>query len=141
MIPISIKHKLWHTKALAETIPGNYAEGAALYREARLLDTKTPIAGDALVRELEALRTLDCKQMYIDVLKSWTPLERITWLIWNYSNEGDIRQAHFRDCAASLGEGEFIVSVYQEAIQFFGHYQCKCASETSSQPWFNPGFA
>ncbi|KAJ3481097.1 hypothetical protein NLG97_g7910 [Lecanicillium saksenae] len=116
-VPVTIQHELWHTKALIEGALGNHGEAALCYREARAADPTTMVPGAALVRELAAYRIMDDKKAYLATLKTWTPLERLTWLVWDYSTEGDIRHAYFCDCAASLGEVDFIVSVYQETVR------------------------
>jgi tetratricopeptide (TPR) repeat protein len=117
-VPVPIKQEIWITKALVETKLGDLSAAAASYRGARAVDPSVMVSGEYLVKELAIHRKNDDKHAYISTIKTWTPLERLTWLAWNYTIEGEVRQAYFRDCATALNEKNFIVSVYQETVHF-----------------------
>ncbi|KAM0551741.1 hypothetical protein ACHAPJ_008308 [Fusarium lateritium] len=77
-------------------------------------DGVTPAAD--LIDELEVVEKKQDKIEYIRKLKSWSLLERITWIASNYSEDNEGRLERFCDIATETGEQNFIVNFYQEAI-------------------------
>ncbi|KAI9151987.1 Short-chain dehydrogenase/reductase sthC [Paramyrothecium foliicola] len=115
-VPKALKQQAWIVLARSEGKDQPQAASKS-YREARAVDP-TSISGEALVGELLVFQKRDDKVAYIETLKSLSDLERLTWLTWNYSDDGEDRQCYFRDFAAATNEGDFMISVYEQSIKY-----------------------
>ena len=117
-IPTSLKRLVLTTKAQVETSQGNTVAASEAYAAARTIDPTGLSTGKTLTRELALVADKDDREGYMRTLKSWSPLERLTWLCSDYEDKGTRRNAVFCDIATATGESEFLVSVYTEAIRY-----------------------
>lgn len=114
---VTAQTKRWATitKARVEVYRDDTETAAASFAKARLLDPTVLTPGNVLEEELDIFEK-DQKSRHIETLKSWSPLERLTWMAWNYEDYGIDRHAILRDIAVETGEKEFVVGMYQESI-------------------------
>ncbi|RFU74716.1 hypothetical protein TARUN_7528 [Trichoderma arundinaceum] len=117
-IPTSLKRLALLAKAEVETKLGMREAAAESYAQAKIIDPTGLTPGDALVKELELFEKVFDNTGYFDTLKSWSPVDRLTWMAWNYCNEGYERHIKLRSLAIKEGEADFVIESYKSAIQF-----------------------
>jgi tetratricopeptide (TPR) repeat protein len=117
-VPPALKRTVYTTKARAEAKLGHEDAALQSFADAKAADPEGVTPGADLVDELTVLDKRTDRSEYIRVLKSWGLLERITWLAWNYEDDGEDRHALFCDIAVEQGEEAFIVSFYQDVVGF-----------------------
>ena len=115
-VPASVKRSGLMTKAKIEAKLKHWDASADAYAQARLVDPSGLTPGNALVRELAPFDEKDDYDGYIRTLKSWTPIERLTWMAWDYSEAGSSRHANLRRIARVMDAGPFLIDVYTEAL-------------------------
>ncbi|KAM5378662.1 hypothetical protein ACJZ2D_004461 [Fusarium nematophilum] len=93
-------------------------EAAESYRQARQVDTTILTPGNVLEEELAIFEEDEDMTRYVETLKKWTPLERLTWMAWQYEDYAIERHALLRDVAVETGEVEFIAKMYEESIKY-----------------------
>ncbi|KAF5679594.1 hypothetical protein FHETE_759 [Fusarium heterosporum] len=113
-----LKRKVYTTCARAQSKLGLSDHALESYAQAKTSDPEGITPGEDLVDELKLVDKKKDKIDYIQMLKSWSLLERITWIASDYIHEGEERHATFCDIASETGEQEFIVTFYEEAISF-----------------------
>lgn len=117
-IPPSLRRTIHSTCARAQWELGYSDPALESYAKAKASDPDGITPGDDLTGELTVVQRREDKRDYIQKLKKWSLLERITWLASDYIYDGDEKLAFFCDIACELGEQEFIVQFYEEAIEF-----------------------
>ncbi|KAL2676439.1 hypothetical protein Neosp_010197 [[Neocosmospora] mangrovei] len=117
-VPPPLKRIVHTTCAKTQKKMGYLGPALKSYADAKSADPDGITPAEDLVGELKVLDRKRDKTEYIQVLKSWSLLERITWLASNYADEGEERHAIFCDIACETGEQEFIVKFYEEVIGF-----------------------
>ncbi|KAF7563389.1 hypothetical protein G7046_g719 [Stylonectria norvegica] len=117
-IPPALKREALITKARIEVKREDNDAAAISYAEARSADPATLTPGDVLEEEVDMFVDYDDKAFYINTLKSWTSLERLTWMAWKYEDLSGDRHAILRDIAAESGEKAFVIDAYKEAIGY-----------------------
>jgi tetratricopeptide (TPR) repeat protein len=120
-IPPVVKRAALVTKARVELRRHDKAGAAKSYAEARAADPSNLTAGDVLEEELD-LNYKDYKEEeyrgVIATLKAWTPLEKLAFLTWDYEDMADGRHDMLLDVAATTGEVDYMIKVYEEAIKY-----------------------
>ncbi|KAH6665285.1 hypothetical protein F5X68DRAFT_250052 [Plectosphaerella plurivora] len=117
-VPSPLKRTVFTTKARAEAKLNHEDAALKSFADAKAADPEGATPGADLVDELEVLDKRTDRSEYIRVLKSWGLLERITWLAWNFEDDGEDRHALFCDIAVEQHEEAFMVSFYQEVVDF-----------------------
>ncbi|GFP58593.1 hypothetical protein TASIC1_0010040400 [Trichoderma asperellum] len=117
-VPTSLKRLALLAKAKVETRLGMREAAAESYTQAKLIDPTGLTPGNSLVSELNLFEKASDHAGYFRTLKSWNSNDRLTWMAWNYCNEGDDRHEELRALAIKEGEAEFIIEAYKDAIQF-----------------------
>ncbi|KAM5349900.1 hypothetical protein ACJ41O_006405 [Fusarium nematophilum] len=117
-VPPHLKRLVHTTCARAQRKLDNLGAALESYTAAKAADPDGTTPAEDLVGELKVLDKKVDKTEFIQVLKSWSLLERITWLASNYADEGEGRHSLFCDIACETGEKDFIVKFYQEVISF-----------------------
>ncbi|KAM6506585.1 hypothetical protein FSOLCH5_013559 [Fusarium solani] len=117
-VPPHLKRIVYTTCARAQKKLGYLGPALKSYADAKSADPDGITPAEDLVGELKVLDRKKDKTEYIQVLKSWSLLERITWLASNYADEGEERHAVFCDIACETGEQEFMVKFYEEVTGF-----------------------
>jgi tetratricopeptide (TPR) repeat protein len=114
--PAKKKQAIWVEKARIEAKIGHKADALSSYGKAKAANPSQLTTGDALDEELHLF--LDDRQKYLSVFKSWTPLERLTWMGWRYADWESNRHRDLRDVSAEAGETDFVIKAYEESIQY-----------------------
>ncbi|KAL6901086.1 hypothetical protein GGI43DRAFT_367968 [Trichoderma evansii] len=117
-VPTSLKRLALLAKASVETKLGMREAAAESYTQAKLIDPTGLSPGDSLVKELNLFEKASDHAGYFRTLKSWSFNDRLTWMAWNYCNDGQERHIKLRALALKEGEAEFLIEVYKDAIQF-----------------------
>ncbi|KAJ4251856.1 hypothetical protein NW762_011153 [Fusarium torreyae] len=117
-IPPVLKREAYATKARIEAQLEKYDEALQSFTQARLSDPAGLTPGDVLEEEIGMFSEREDKTRYIEILKSWNPLERLTWMAWEYPDEYADRHDVVRDAAVQANEIEFIQSIYEESIKY-----------------------
>ncbi|KAF5492119.1 hypothetical protein CGCS363_v010369 [Colletotrichum siamense] len=117
-IPGHLKRAVCTTYARAQTELQNFDSALQYYTEAKKSDPDGITPASDLVAELSVFYRKADQAGYIKALRSWTLLERITWLASNYATEGEDRLALLCDIAVQTGEKQFIVEFYEQAVAF-----------------------
>lgn len=117
-VPTSLKRLALMTKARIQTRRKEWDMAAESYAAAKHIDPEGQTPGDALVRELAIFEKRSDDAGYIRTLKSWSPLDMLTWMAWNYPDDGEDRHWKFRCIGIKTGEGDFVIDAYSSAIKF-----------------------
>ncbi|UKZ68188.1 uncharacterized protein TrAtP1_009223 [Trichoderma atroviride] len=117
-VPTSLKRLALLAKAKIETKRGMREDAAESYTLAKLIDPTGLSSGDSLVSELNLFEKASDYAGYFQTLKSWSSSNRLTWMAWNYCNEGQERHDVLRALALQEGETEFLIEAYKDAAQF-----------------------
>ncbi|QGI94934.1 hypothetical protein CEK26_008003 [Fusarium fujikuroi] len=117
-IPPALKRTVYTTCARTQTKLRQYDAALDSFSKAKASDADGITPGQDLVDELRVVERRKDKSQYIQMLKEWSLVERITWIASDYAEDGEERHALFCDIASETGEQEFIVKFYQEAIDF-----------------------
>ncbi|EEU37966.1 uncharacterized protein NECHADRAFT_84310 [Fusarium vanettenii 77-13-4] len=117
-VPPHLKRIVHTACAKAQKKMGYLGPALKSYADAKSADPDGITPAEDLVGELKVLDRKRDKTEYIQVLKSWSLLERITWLASNYEDEGEERHSIFCDIACETGEQEFMVKFYEEVTGF-----------------------
>lgn len=112
------------TQARIEVECGNITIAAGLYAKAKTFNPNSLSWGGYLDQEVALYRDTDDHVGHIGVLKKWTPIDRLTWLVWGF--EGFVlapaRHANFQDAALRAGEQASMIEVYEEAIRHLDNF-------------------
>ncbi|KAE9575143.1 hypothetical protein CGMCC3_g8860 [Colletotrichum fructicola] len=117
-IPGHLKRAVCTTYARVQTELRNFDSALQYYTEAKNSDPDGITPASDLVAELSVFYQKADQAGYIEALKSWTILERITWLASDYATEGEDRVALFCDIAVQTGEKQFVVEFYEQVVAF-----------------------
>lgn len=117
-VPPSLKRESYVTKARIEVELEKYDEAVESYVQARRSDPAGLTTGDVLDEEITIFSEDEDMRRYIDTLKQWSPLERLTWMAWDYEDSWAERHELIRDATAKTGEADFIVQIYKESIKY-----------------------
>lgn len=117
-VPAPLRRNVHTTHAKVQRKLGLLGPALESYAQAKASDPDGITPGEDLVGELKVVDRKEDKTEYIQMLKGWSLLERITWLASEYLDEGEERHATFCDIASETGEKEFIVQFYEEATSF-----------------------
>ncbi|SPJ78834.1 uncharacterized protein FTOL_07225 [Fusarium torulosum] len=117
-VPPPLKRIVYTTHARVQRKLGLLVPALESYAQAKASDPDGITPGEDLVGELKVVDKKEDKTDYIQMLKGWSLLERITWLASEYVDEGEERHAMFCDIASETGEKDFIVKFYEEATNF-----------------------
>ncbi|KAF5975526.1 hypothetical protein FBULB1_7306 [Fusarium bulbicola] len=116
-VPPALKRKVYTTLARAQRKLRQYDAALESFLKAKQSDPDGITPGQDLVDELKVVEKKD-KVQYIQMLKGWSLVERITRIASDYAEDGEERHAFFCDIASETGEQDFIVKFYEEAIDF-----------------------
>ncbi|KAF4943272.1 hypothetical protein FSARC_14969 [Fusarium sarcochroum] len=117
-IPSVLKREAYATKARIESELEKYDEALHSFTQARLSDPAGLTPGDVLEEEIGMFSEREDKTRYIEILKSWNPLERLTWMAWEYPDEYSYRHDLVRDAALQTNKVDFIQAIYEESIKY-----------------------
>ncbi|KAK7424652.1 hypothetical protein QQZ08_008535 [Neonectria magnoliae] len=117
-VPPTVRRSVILTKARTEVELEKYDEAAESYNKSRISDPTNLTAGNVLEEEIDLFSDEDHTKSYMDTLKKWSPLERLTWMAWKYEDLSGDRHAHLRDVAVQTGETDFIIQMYEEGIRY-----------------------
>ncbi|KAJ0347263.1 hypothetical protein KNSL1_006622 [Colletotrichum chrysophilum] len=117
-IPGHLKRAVCTTYARVQTELRNFDSALQYYTEAKNSDPDGITPASDLVAELSVFYQKADQAGYIEALKSWTILERITWLASDYATEGEDRVALLCDIAVQTGEKQFVVEFYEQVVAF-----------------------
>ncbi|KAK2778817.1 hypothetical protein CKAH01_11591 [Colletotrichum kahawae] len=117
-IPGHLKRSVCISYARAQTQLRDFDSALQHYSEAKNSDPDGITPASDLVAELSVFFRKADQAGYIQALKSWSLLERITWLASNYATEGEDRLALLCDIAVQAGEKQFIVEFYEQVVAF-----------------------
>ncbi|KLO89182.1 uncharacterized protein LW93_12603 [Fusarium fujikuroi] len=117
-IPPALKRTVYTTCARTQTKLRQYDAALDSFSKAKASDADGITPGQDLVDELRVVERRKDKSQYIQMLKEWSLVERITWIASEYAEEGEERQAIFADIASETGEQDFIVKFHEEAVAF-----------------------
>ncbi|CAM1507730.1 Fc.00g045780.m01.CDS01 [Cosmosporella sp. VM-42] len=114
----SLKRWATITKARIEVERGEKDAAAASFAKARSLDPATLTPGDVLEEELEIFVEDEDRRPFIGRLKSWSPLEKLGWIAWNYDDLGTNRHELLCDIAVETREEDYVIEIYKEVIGY-----------------------
>ncbi|KAL7943602.1 hypothetical protein V8C42DRAFT_327965 [Trichoderma barbatum] len=117
-VPTSLKRLALLAKAEVETKLKMREAAAESYTKAKAIDPTGLTSGDALVKEIELFEKVSDYAGYFRTLKSWSAIDRLTWMAWNYCDEGHERHDRLRSLAIKEGEADLLIETYKSAIQF-----------------------
>ncbi|KAJ3949017.1 uncharacterized protein N0V96_000125 [Colletotrichum fioriniae] len=117
-VPLSLRHAVCITKARVEAKLEMNEAAAISYAHARSVDPTILMTGEILNEELDLFSEENSKKGFIGVLKSWSPLQRLTWLCWEYDDYHDERSRLLRNVAIQSGEVDLIIQLYLDSIQY-----------------------
>ncbi|KAF5247033.1 hypothetical protein FAUST_885, partial [Fusarium austroamericanum] len=117
-VPPSLKRITYTTYARSQRKLGHSDSALESFAKAKTSDPDGITPGQDLVDELKVVEKRKSKSEYIQMIKQWSLLERITWVSSEYVSEGEDRHAFFCDIASETGEQDFIVRFYEEVIAF-----------------------
>ncbi|RTE79591.1 hypothetical protein BHE90_005917 [Fusarium euwallaceae] len=106
------------TKARIEVKLEKFEEAAQTYTQAKLVDPNGLTIGDVLDEEIAIFSKDEERKGFMDVLKKWSPLERLTWMAWQHETMGPDRHRVIRDAAIKAGETDFLIQMYEESIKY-----------------------
>ncbi|OBS23261.1 hypothetical protein FPOA_03813 [Fusarium poae] len=117
-VPPSLQRTV-HTACARTQWELGYSEAALeSYAKAKASDPEGITPGEDLSAELTVVERREDKTDYIQKLKNWSLLERITWLASDFIYDAEEKLVIFCDIACERGEQDFIVRFYEEAIEF-----------------------
>ncbi|KAF5003633.1 hypothetical protein FDECE_9839 [Fusarium decemcellulare] len=116
--PAWLKRKSYVTKAKVEVELEKNEDAAESFTKARLSDPNGLTSGDILDEEITVYEDDEDKTEYINILKKWNPLERLTWMAWEYDDLGVGRHCYLRDIAVQTKETDFVIQTYEESIKY-----------------------
>ncbi|KAF4345314.1 hypothetical protein FBEOM_718 [Fusarium beomiforme] len=116
-VPPTLKRLVYTTCARAQRKIGMSDAALESFSRAKSSDPDGITPGQDLVDELAVVERRKDKTQYIQMLKQWSLLERITWIASDYVSWGE-KHTVFCDIASETGEQDFIVKFYEEAISF-----------------------
>lgn len=87
------------------------------YQEARKAYPSQPMSGVYLQNEFDIVFDKKNDTCVLDLVRQWTPLERLAWMTWGYDDDGDDQHEYFQKAAGRLQEQGFMVQVYIEVIK------------------------
>ncbi|KAH6991857.1 hypothetical protein EDB82DRAFT_459229 [Fusarium venenatum] len=117
-MPPSLQRTVHTACARAQWELGNSEPALESYSKAKASDPDGITPGEDLSAELTVVERREDKTDYIQKLKNWSLLERITWLASEFIYVAEEKLDMFCDIACERGEQDFIVSFYEEAIEF-----------------------
>ncbi|KAL7768437.1 hypothetical protein ACKLNR_002738 [Fusarium oxysporum f. sp. zingiberi] len=117
-VPPPLKRIVYTAYARAQRKLGQLDAALESFAKAKASDPDGITPGEDLVDELQVVERKADKSAYIQMLKQWSLLERITWIASDYADKGEDRHAIFCDIASETGEQDFMVKFYEEAIDF-----------------------
>ncbi|KAL6864636.1 hypothetical protein J3F83DRAFT_742527 [Trichoderma novae-zelandiae] len=117
-VPTSLKRAAFLAKAELEGKFKMRDDAAESYAKAKAVDPTGTTSGDALEGEIELFEKVADNAGYFRTLKSWGPIDRLTWMAWNFCNQGHGRHNKLRSLAIKEGEVDFLIEAYKDAIQF-----------------------
>ncbi|KAL7802262.1 hypothetical protein V8C44DRAFT_345495 [Trichoderma aethiopicum] len=117
-VPPSLKRSALLAKAELEGKLKMRDAAAESYTKAKAIDPTGATSGDALEREIELFEKVADYAGYFRTLKNWSPIDRLTWMAWNYCNQGHERHDKLRSLAFREGEVDFLIEAYKDAIRF-----------------------
>ncbi|RBR06164.1 uncharacterized protein FIESC28_11179 [Fusarium coffeatum] len=112
----SDKRDAWTIKGSIEVLLGNKEEAAHSFAQARKSDPTGLTPGEALEEEI-VLFANSSPERFIEVLKDWNPLERLTYLAHDFQEGGRLLHSRIRDAALKTHEEQFVLEVYEDAIK------------------------
>ncbi|KAK2760824.1 hypothetical protein FQN54_002062 [Arachnomyces sp. PD_36] len=114
----SLKRAAYVAKARIEAKRRDIAAAAISYSTAKAVDPSELTTGDVLGEQLDLYSDRSHHKSYMSTLKSWTKLEQLTWMAWNYHEEGQARHDLLLNIAASTGEAAFVTEMYESVIEY-----------------------
>ncbi|KAI5461781.1 hypothetical protein BGZ63DRAFT_386632 [Mariannaea sp. PMI_226] len=117
-VPLSLRQSVYVVRARCGVVLEKYAAAAKFYKRSRLVDPATLTAGNILEEELDIFSEQGDMKSYIDTLKTWSPLERLTWMAWKYEDSAKDRHSELRDAAIETNEKDFVIQMYQDSIRY-----------------------
>lgn len=112
----SLRRDSWNSKGSVEVLLGNKEEAARSFAQSRKSDPTGLTTGDALDDEI-GMFSPSSPQRFIEILKDWSPLERLTYLAYRFPEAGMILHSRVRDAALQTHEDQFVLEVYEDAIK------------------------
>ncbi|KAL6365743.1 hypothetical protein LRP88_00318 [Fusarium phalaenopsidis] len=106
------------TKARIEVKLEKFEAAAQTYTQAKLVDPNGLTIGDVLDEEIAIFSKDQERKGFMDILKKWSPLERLTWMAWQHETMGPDRHRVIRDAAIKAGETDFLIQMYEESIKY-----------------------
>lgn len=117
-IPPTVKHKALITKARIDEKNGETESAYQAYVDAKAASPDTITPGEVLDEEISLFSEPEDTEAFFKALKRWNPLEKLTWLSWDFDGWGTELRAQLIDRAAKAGELPFVVETYEEAIKY-----------------------
>ncbi|KAM0418624.1 hypothetical protein ACHAPT_012427 [Fusarium lateritium] len=106
------------TKARIEVKLEKYDAAAQTYTQAKLVDPAGLTIGEVLDEEISIFSKDEDRKGFVEILKKWSPLERLTWMAWQHEDMGPDRHCVIRDAAVKTNEADFIIQIYEESIKY-----------------------
>lgn len=105
-------------KARIEVKLEKFEEAAETFTQAKLVDPNGWTIGEVLDEEISMFSKDQDRKGFMDILKKWSPLERLTWMAWHHDTMGPDRHRVIRDAAIKAGETDFLIKMYEESIKY-----------------------
>ncbi|KAH8885431.1 hypothetical protein GQ53DRAFT_695857 [Thozetella sp. PMI_491] len=115
-LPPNLLRRGYVTRAKAEAHLKRLDDSVASFEAARHADPGEPMAGDVLQAEFATYNLKNVDSESINVVKKWTPLEKLSFMTWRYDMDSDHHE-YFRRLAGRTGQQEFLVQAYEEVIE------------------------
>lgn len=113
--PSKLRRQALVTRAKVEVGLKRYDDAMKSYQEAREAD-EDPLTGDHLQAAFMVCFEHQSDKQLIDLLRGWSPLEKLAWMTWGYVDSGD-HHFFFQMVAGRSSETEFMVQAYNEVIK------------------------
>ncbi|KAH6891532.1 hypothetical protein B0T10DRAFT_605777 [Thelonectria olida] len=117
-VPTPLRRAVYVTKARSEDELHDYVACTKSYQQARAVDPTNLTAGNVLGEEIDVFTEDYELGQYMDTLKNWSPLERLTWMAWKYEDLGDVRHSDLRNATVKTAEKEFVIQMYEDSIRY-----------------------
>ncbi|KAJ5966631.1 hypothetical protein N7481_013345 [Penicillium waksmanii] len=114
----SLKRAAYVSKARIEAKRGDIFAAAKSFSTAKDANPLELMTGDVLGEQLDLYPDRRHRKSYMAALKSWTKLEQLLWMAWNYHEEGTARHDLLLNIAPSTGETVFVTEMYESAIEY-----------------------
>ncbi|KAH7186033.1 uncharacterized protein B0J16DRAFT_343130 [Fusarium flagelliforme] len=124
-----LRREAYFIKGNVERLLENKEEASRSFAKSRKSDPKGLTTGEALEEEI-GMYYPSSPQRFIEILKDWTPLERLTYLAHQFPESGMVLHRRLREAALQTHEDQFVLEVYEDAIKHLDNVNAAAPIQT-----------